>query len=239
MDKFNKETLDKGGLYQCENCQGLHKKGSAPCTLDWEGMVADRDEEIKTLRKALTGSTKGYKDTLKSLEGDQKNALQQIKDMATIMIYKDNELLRLRKQLAAFTEEAPMIVLKGLPEDLVGIAGLKSLPVVEGSLGGTYIYFLCAGGIVKYVGQSKGLMKRMSDHVKEKPAFDQIFYLPIPESELNSTEKHFIGVYSKNLWNIKDNPDNPGRRGFYGFGFPTKNITLDGKTIEEIIAEDD
>ncbi|WP_137138681.1 GIY-YIG nuclease family protein [Azospirillum brasilense] len=53
------------------------------------------------------------------------------------------------------------------------------------------VYFLCKNGEVVYVGQSVSPASRIASHDKNKD-FDQVYFLPCPEFELNRVEAAFI-----------------------------------------------
>lgn len=76
------------------------------------------------------------------------------------------------------------------------------LPVLSGS----YIYFLFKDLELVYVGQSKFLHGRITDHLKgrEKKDFNRVSYLPISEN-INCIEEAFIWHF-KPKYNVKIKP---------------------------------
>lgn len=64
----------------------------------------------------------------------------------------------------------------------------------------TCVYFLCSGTEIVYVGQTTNLPARIATHMREKKdAFDQVFYIPIPESALSQVEGAFIRALKPRL----------------------------------------
>lgn len=79
-----------------------------------------------------------------------------------------------------------------LPISIMDLAGLVYKVSPEGCPG---IYFLCLDRRVVYVGQSKNIYKRVSDHqTKGRYVFDRAYALPVPVRLLNETEGAFIRV---------------------------------------------
>lgn len=75
------------------------------------------------------------------------------------------------------------------PEDLRTITGIA--PVMLYDCSG--IYFLCRAGRVVYVGQSTHIMSRVASHCAEgSKSFDSVFYVEVPESQLDLRETYYI-----------------------------------------------
>jgi hypothetical protein len=84
------------------------------------------------------------------------------------------------------------------PESISRLIGLRHIDPAHLLCPG--VYFLCLGDEVVYVGQSVNVPDRVMSHIREsrRPTgkmFDRlrIFYLPVPESELDRVESEFIG----------------------------------------------
>jgi hypothetical protein len=74
------------------------------------------------------------------------------------------------------------------PDSIKGIQGLQRLPQ---ALYPPCVYFLIKKGVIQYVGQSVCIAARISQHQNIKE-FDEVYYLPVPQSDLNVTERAFI-----------------------------------------------
>lgn len=81
------------------------------------------------------------------------------------------------------------------PDDSLPPSVLHKIPVQECQIGNgiaSGIYFLVSGDDVVYVGQAKTVLYRIIDHIAQgRKEFDRIFYLPLPKSELNASEKEW------------------------------------------------
>lgn len=75
-----------------------------------------------------------------------------------------------------------------VPNEIAHLNGLSESRCVFPS---ACIYFLSLENKVVYVGQSVNLMLRLFQH-KHTKSFDRVFYLPVPESQLNRIEAEFI-----------------------------------------------
>jgi len=60
------------------------------------------------------------------------------------------------------------------------------------------IYFLCHRGRVVYVGQAAVVARRINEHIEAKE-FDQVFFLPWPQWDLDQIEGAFIRALSPPL----------------------------------------
>ena len=76
-----------------------------------------------------------------------------------------------------------------VPKTLCGIAGmLIQLPVASAeAVGVPGVYFLCHEESVVYIGQSVNVFGRVGAHIGDK-TFDRIYFVRVPESDLNYVE---------------------------------------------------
>ncbi|MBI2628952.1 hypothetical protein HYW74_02625 [Candidatus Pacearchaeota archaeon] len=71
------------------------------------------------------------------------------------------------------------------------LRGINNLMEFEEIVFPSCIYFLVKNDEVIYVGQTIELPSRLASHRQDK-LYDRVFYLPVPESDLNRVEKEFI-----------------------------------------------
>ena len=64
------------------------------------------------------------------------------------------------------------------------------------------IYFLIAGGEVKYVGQSINLWRRIEEHKVYTKGFDSYAFLPCAEADLGVLEARYIAKFNP-PWNVR------------------------------------
>ncbi|MCE5247911.1 hypothetical protein LLG88_13440 [bacterium] len=74
----------------------------------------------------------------------------------------------------------------------VAIAALLNLIEVPAVYLPPGVYFLCSGQEVVYVGQSVSVVSRVVTHRAGGKRFDRAYFIPIPESELDTVEAFFI-----------------------------------------------
>lgn len=70
------------------------------------------------------------------------------------------------------------------PEALI----FRSMPNPEQS----GVYFLIDGGVIKYVGQSLNVLRRIQRHVREGRTFERFCFIPCPPEALDATEERYI-----------------------------------------------
>lgn len=70
-----------------------------------------------------------------------------------------------------------------------------------------FIYFLCQGDVVVYVGQTHSGLYRPYSHHKDKQ-FDNVKIIPCKLNELDALERHFIEKYQAhyNIVGVKGAP---------------------------------
>lgn len=104
--------------------------------------------------------------------------------------------------LAAVAPKSLAPVVEHLWEIPVSVFGIKSA-----------IYFFAQDREVVYVGQSVALFGRLASHVdRELFEFDRIFYMHVPDSELNVVEAAFIRILQPRYNASLKSPERPGDR---------------------------
>lgn len=58
-----------------------------------------------------------------------------------------------------------------------------------------YIYILLSQGTVVYIGQTKRIIQRWSEHLHSNKIFNQAFYFAVSVNEVNKIEGYLIGIY--------------------------------------------
>jgi len=71
------------------------------------------------------------------------------------------------------------------------LSQIENLAQINAINYGTGIYFLCKNGTVVYIGQSINPAVRIYNH-KKNYAFEEVFFLSVPKSELDEVESAFI-----------------------------------------------
>lgn len=84
-------------------------------------------------------------------------------------------------------EDRPCI--KDIPEEISGISELKEC---QFQIISSCIYFLCDGKKILYVGQSKNLYSRLSQHIEGEKRFNRVLYFYVQPNELDSVELKLI-----------------------------------------------
>jgi hypothetical protein len=111
--------------------------------------------------------------------------------------------------------DAPPMCISSLP----GLQQIRSVDYCPG------VYFLCRGRDVVYVGQSKAPAGRIATHRSSgEKAFDRVYLLPVPESELNDVEHAFIHLLR------------PPLQGGIRSGRDTPTAPRSSRTVEETLA---
>ena len=84
-------------------------------------------------------------------------------------------------------EDKPCI--DGIPEEISGISELKEclFQIIS-----SCVYFLCDGKQILYIGQSKNLYSRLSQHVEDGKRFKRVLYFYVQPNELDSVEYKLI-----------------------------------------------
>lgn len=103
--------------------------------------------------------------------------------VAANLLQKFNPDTNLKLQII---DLGPPIPLKDRPEPLTHLKGLRRLPMINAG-----IYFLCLGGVIQYIGQSTNPYMRIRTHANGK-SFDDVFFLPVPEDDLDRIESELI-----------------------------------------------
>jgi len=168
--------------------------------MDKDKIISNLEEGISTYKAFLEEAEYKLKRSVEEVESLQNNSadlgirLQQSLDTIAALAATGKGIIQ------------PFVEASRLPTQLAKVSLIREMPVTHDELGGTYIYFLCYRGVVKYVGQSCGLMTRLRSHVKSKPLFDQIFYIKVDKDTVDEIEKHYIRSLGITLWNIDHNP---------------------------------
>lgn len=84
-------------------------------------------------------------------------------------------------------EDKPCI--NDIPEEISGISGLNECPF---RIIPSCVYFLCDGKKILYVGQSKNLHSRLSQHIEDGKRFNRVLYFYVQPNELDSVELKLI-----------------------------------------------
>jgi hypothetical protein len=103
-----------------------------------------------------------------------------------------------RQNQGDFSAVCPECAQAPTGSQIPAIPNLQSVPRLFGS----FVYFLSHKGTVVYVGKSKDLFGRASQHAKKE--FDTLHYLAVPALELDATEAHWIKTLSPR-YNIENN----------------------------------
>ena len=84
-------------------------------------------------------------------------------------------------------EDRPCI--DDIPEEISGISELKecSFQIIP-----SCVYFLCDGTKILYIGQSKNLYPRLSQHIEDGKRFNRVLYFYVQPNELDSVEIKLI-----------------------------------------------
>ncbi len=83
-----------------------------------------------------------------------------------------------------------------LPEAIKNMRGIRDLSDIINICFG--VYFLCKGKEVVYVGQSRNLLVRISNHKRDKD-FDRIFLYPCDRDDMDGMEGAFIKLLAPKL----------------------------------------
>jgi hypothetical protein len=95
-----------------------------------------------------------------------------------------------------------LMVTMDVPDGLPAALSEKNLSIREFEIPQipSCVYFLCLGDEVVYVGQSVGLARRVIDHSEDvNKLFDRVFYLLVPQKQLNRIESRFIAELQPRL----------------------------------------
>lgn len=87
--------------------------------------------------------------------------------------------------------EAPACKMEDRPLVLKRVRDLADITQQSVPMSGCY--FLCLSGEVVYVGQSRSVLARLSEHHKAPPhKFDRVYYIPWPSDDLSRLEAALI-----------------------------------------------
>ena len=98
-----------------------------------------------------------------------------------------------------FLQFSPVAEKTAVPSELSQIKELYELPL-SALYNASGVYFLCLDGAIQYIGQSVNVSSRISQHISEKKKkFNQIFFTPCPENQLNDLEGFLVRKFNPPL----------------------------------------
>ena len=98
-----------------------------------------------------------------------------------------------------FLQFSPTTEKTAVPTELSQIRELYELPF-SALYNASGIYFLCLNGKIQYIGQSVNVSNRVAQHISEnKKEFNQIFFTPCPENQLNDLEGFLVRKFNPPL----------------------------------------